>query len=126
MRRTLDSLTSRPADSHDEISVTYQAWVIKDQLEAIRNAVRNSNLSWPQWTERALARLEREDEDEIESLLTAWPRGKKGKACLSFRLYPSTLERTQALAEKHGGTIQAVFGHAFCMESMAAGIGQSR
>ncbi|KKN85052.1 hypothetical protein LCGC14_0282210 [marine sediment metagenome] len=124
MRRTLASISSGTSltPGTKETSRSYQAWVMESQAEGIREAVLNSNLSWPDWIDNAVSRLmSEENEDMVESLITTWPYGRKGKTNISFRVYPSTLERCKALADKYNGTVQSVFGHAFCMESLATG-----
>ena len=103
-------------------SVAYQAWVLDTQHKLIVNARESSHLSWPEWATRALERIQKMENanpDEIEFLLSAWPRGRKGKTRLSFRVQPATLSTMQELAETHNGTIQGLIAHCFFIEALA-------
>lgn len=103
-------------------SIAYQAWVLDTQHNLIIAAREASGLSWPEWAARALERLQRMEDDspdEVEFLLSAWPRGRKGKTRLSFRVLPVTLSTMQALAETHKGTIQGLIAHCFFIEALA-------
>lgn len=115
-RRALDESSILAAD---ESSVPYQVWLEVSQIELIRKAHAQSGLSWPAWTQNAISRLSRESDEEIESLLGSWQSQRADKSLMSFRVLPSTLREAQKLAEKHSGTVQAVFAHAHFMEALA-------
>lgn len=120
-RRTLKSATADSAVPEATVtrSVSYQVWVTAEQSELIKLAFEASRLTWPEWTLRAIARLMRESEGEVSSLLASWTGPRDGKELLSFRVLPSTLEEAKALAKKHSGTVQAVFAHAHFMEALS-------
>jgi hypothetical protein len=115
-RRPVSALTATVSP------VTYQVWINDDVYPIVREAVEKSELSWPEWARKALSRFEAEEPDEQESLVHAWTKGRKGKTQLSFRINRSDLERAKRIAEQHGGTVQAVFAHAFFMEALAQSV----
>lgn len=117
-------MTRRPVSTLAvEVSpVTYQVWINDDVYPIVREAVEKSSLTWPEWAKKALSRFEAEELDEQESLVHAWTKGRKGKTQLSFRVNRGDLELAQSLAEQHGGTVQAVFAHAFFMEALAQSV----
>lgn len=128
-RMALDDLPELDSDKADP-AVTYQVWIPDDQIEIIRKTVVKTGMSWPTWVERAIDRLESIENDpdmhgEIENLMACWPKGRRGKKCLSFRLHPSTRSRCQSIALMHNGTVQAVLGHAFYMQSVADSINKT-
>src|SRR5690554_615944 len=102
--------------------ITYQVWINDDVYPIVRQAVEKSTLTWPEWARKALTRFEAEDPNEQESLVHAWTKGRKGKTQLSFRVNRGDLERAKGLAEQYGGTVQAVFAHAFFMEALAQSV----
>lgn len=103
-------------------AVTYQVWLTVEQRDQIKLAQEWTALSWPDWTEQAIARLAREEESEIRSLLSTWGADRTNKKIFSFRLYPETLTQAKKMAEKHDRTVQAVFAHAHFMQALASGI----
>jgi hypothetical protein len=100
-------------------AVSYQVWLTPEQIELISAAQKASGLNWPEWSVEAVARLCREEDSEIQSLLKLWKANRHGKKLLSFRLYPHTLYKAQEIAKKHGRTVQALFGHAHFMQAFA-------
>lgn len=100
-------------------AVAYQVWLSPDQIEMVKAAQLSSALSWPEWTEEAVARISREDDAEIKSLLKQWNPDREGKKLLSFRLYPGTLTKAKVIAKKHDRTVQALFAHAHFMQAFA-------
>jgi hypothetical protein len=118
-RRVLEPLLLA---SERKPAVTYQVWLTEEQRDQIKLAQESTGLSWPDWTEQAFARLAREDETEIRSLLSTWGADRKNKRIFSFRLYPETLTLAKKMADKHDRTVQAVFAHAHFMQALASGI----
>ncbi|MBA1280294.1 hypothetical protein [Stutzerimonas stutzeri] len=116
-RRSLDTaLLAVP-----EVSVTYQVSLEPDVITAVRDSFDRSGLTWPEWTEEALARLLRESHEELQNLLSNYkPTSRAGKKILPFRVYPATLKRIRTLATSYESTAQAVLTHAFFMHSLAA------
>ncbi|WP_417546457.1 hypothetical protein [Marinobacter sp.] len=127
MRKPLVSNVPIPG-SQGAKSVAYQAWIMEYQYQAVTEAWGSSNIGWPEWTANALSRLydaEKETPGTIKLLLSSWPRGRKGKKRLSFRLSPETLSHYQKLATDNNGTIQGLLAHGLYIEAMASGTGRS-
>lgn len=102
-------------------AVSYQVWLTSEQIELVSAAQKASGLNWPDWSIEAVARLCREEDSEIQSLLKLWKSNRDGKKLLSFRVYPHTLYKAQEIAKKHGRTVQALFAHAHFMQAFALG-----
>ncbi|MCF6783754.1 hypothetical protein [Stutzerimonas stutzeri] len=104
-----------------EVSVTYQASLEPNVVDAVRESFGRSGQTWPEWAEDALARLLRESPEELQNLLsTHRPTSRSGKVTLSFRVYPATLATIRNLATTYKCPVQAVIKHAFFMHSLAA------
>lgn len=104
----------------DSPSVTYQVSLEPQVVEAVRTSVTISAMSWPEWVDAALARLQRESEEELHNLLAdPKPSSRKGKKNLSFRVSPQTLALIKKLAADHDSTVQVLLTHAFFMQSLA-------
>lgn len=101
-------------------SVTYQVSLEQETLDAVRLSFNLSGISWPEWVDAALARLLRESNDELKSLLSnSKPSSRANKHTLSFRLYPGALTEIKKLAERHESTVQVLLTHAFFMNALA-------
>lgn len=104
-----------------EPAVTYQVWLPNDQITGLKPAHSESGQSWPDWTEAAIARLSKVHPSELRDLLAAWSRTRAGKSVFSFRLYQRTLDAARDIALENDVTVQAVFGHAHYMQTLATG-----
>lgn len=106
-----------------EVGIAYIVRLDERQKTMIREAQQRSGKSWPEWARQAIELLEKEDPLEIHSLLESWSaigrQARNPREKMPFRIYPSTLEKAQMLAERHSGTVQAVIGHALFMRSLS-------
>jgi len=121
MRRPLSSLPARvPPDEASGKTSTYQVWLDAQRADEVRETVACSGLSWAKWADKAIdALIASGDEEDVADAVRSWVRGRAGKKSISFRVSTATLVRCQAIAERHGGTVQALFAHAF-IRQMAA------
>lgn len=104
-----------------QAAVTYQVSLDAEVLSAVRISFEQSGLTWPEWVQAAITRLQRESPEELQNLLAdPKPASRLDKSNLPFRVFPSTLEAIKALAKEYDSTIQVVLSHAFFMQALAS------
>jgi hypothetical protein len=101
-------------------TVNYPVWLTKGQLESVRRAFEASDDDWGDWSANAFARLMREDEAELRSLLKGLGRtGRADKVALPCRIRTSVLDQVRQASKKYKCTVQAVLSTAFSMHALA-------
>lgn len=103
-----------------ETTVNYPVWLSEEQYENVRRSFSASKLEWSEWSADAYARLMREDDVELASLLNGFKRTKRdGKVALPCRIRKDILDSVRVTAKRHKCTMQAVLSTAFTMHALA-------
>jgi hypothetical protein len=95
-------------------------WFDVEEADNVRKALASQKMSTPDWAAAAYARLLRETDQELESLLHGRKYNSKvGKEMVSMRVRQDTIEDATKLAEKYDASIQTVLSTAFAMHALA-------
>lgn len=102
-------------------SRSYPMWFDEDEANNVRYALKNlEKQSTPAWAAEAFARLIRETDQELDSILHGRKyNSKEGKEMVSMRVRQETIEDATKLAEKYDASIQTVLSTAFAMHALA-------
>lgn len=115
-RRVLDTT----ANTTRKTSRSYPMWFDVEEADNVRKALASQKMSTPDWAAAAYARLLRETDQELESLLHGRKYNSKvGKEMVSMRVRQDTIEDATKLAEKYDASIQTVLSTAFAMHALA-------
>lgn len=117
MTRTPIGTTITPVET---TTVNYPVWLTNEQLESVRRAFEASDDDWGDWSAKAFARLMREDEAELRSLLNGLGRtGRTDKLALPCRIRTNVLDQVRKASKAYKCTVQAVLSTAFSMHALA-------
>lgn len=115
-RRVLDTT----ANTTKKTSRSYPMWFDVEEADNVRKALALQKMSTPDWAAAAYARLIRETDQELDSLLHGRKYNSKvGKEMVSMRVRQDTIEDATKLAEKYDASIQTVLSTAFAMHALA-------
>lgn len=115
-RRVLDTT----ANTTKKTSRSYPMWFDVEEADNVRKALALQDMSTPDWAAAAYARLIRETDQELDSLLHGRKYNSKvGKEMVSMRVRQDTIEDATKLAEKYDASIQTVLSTAFAMHALA-------
>lgn len=119
---TRRQLKAIPPVASEEPSTPHLIWLDSQTAAMVRESLKFTGRKWVEWTANAIARLQRESDEELSSLLYCVNQrdSRADKQRMTARLYPETLKQARALALKYNCNIQQVFTQAFFMEALAA------
>lgn len=119
IRRRLTGVAPVPSE---EPSTPHLIWLDSQTAEMVRKSLKFTGLKWAEWTANAIARLQRESDEELSSLLYSINQRttRTDKERMTPRLFPESLRQARELAKKYDCSIQQVLTQAFFMEALAA------